>query len=145
MDKDAQWSPSARAALQRDMLHGSHKSSCPSHQQMAKYGRPQRFPVASFRSRRLRNEKVSVPTSLPTLSTPFAGNSVTIPSISLEYRPSSECQRTSGPVNNFGYHRNIVGKFKPSPVVSTTETSPGKTEYKSNLQQIVPRFRRLNG
>ncbi len=146
VDKDPQWSPSARAAMQREMLHGAHKSSCPLHQQMAKYGRAQRLPAASFSSRRMRNQTSSVLISLPTLSTPFAGNSVTIPNISLEYRPLSECQRTSGPVNNFGYHRNVVGKFKPNPGISTTtDASTGKTEYKSNLKSIVPRYRRLNG
>lgn len=146
VDKDVQWSPSARAALQRDMLHGTQTSSCPSHQKMVKYGRAraQRFPVASFSSRKTRNETASVSTSIPTFSTPFAGKSVTIPNISLEYRPSSECQRTGGP-NNFGYHRNVVGKFKPNPVISTTDTSMGKTEYKYNLKPIVPRYRRLNG
>ncbi|CAL8141900.1 unnamed protein product [Orchesella dallaii] len=114
----ARWSPNVRAALQREMLYGQQSSSCPTRKML----------IASAKKGSTNNGQPYA-SSTPPLETPLSISTVSLPSISHEYRPISECQRVA--VNNFGYRNILRSSYKSNTkskskkvIVSTSTLSP---------------------
>lgn len=114
------WTPTVRTSLQRDLQFGHQTASCPSHDNLRhslppKFVNPMNNGGGGIRSRMA---PVTTESSVETGSK--VKGIVTLPKISQEYKPSSECQMGRNAV-----HRNNIlrGNYNYKPLATSSSST----------------------